>query len=1099
MSDNGYGGGYDPYSNFDYNQLAYPNAPTYGGSNLGFGGGYDAALPYPSAPSYGNAGMGGDYGYLDPSNNYAYSDASGGGTRDFWDRAGDWLAKPGVQRGFAELGGLGQGLLQGSGPSLQPRNFYSALGQGMAGAQTAGAAYDTSQLSQAQLGKVGAETANLRTQSILDQQLAAGNAALLNYPGGGAAGAGQSGVPVQPLGSITTPVGGGAGGGFAAAEPHIFQYENASRNPYIGTGGADLSKAPLSDTGFPQWSGIPTPQGRSTAAGLYQITQSTWDPIATQLGIKDFSPESQRRVAEELYNQRGLQPWLVGNPAFRNAAARGLVPGQAGSAAMAGGNATTALRDTPFQMPSNMAAGLGGPGGILPQAPPAPGVTQPPAGGGLVTGLRPPAPAATLAGAPVGPAPLIASAPAAAEPAATAGTSALAAARVATAGAPNLVEGDSIAYGLQKYGGLPGNPKGGRNPQQVLDNINSNLKSDPDYYRGKTVILSPGVMNGANQIGLVPDQIQRIQNAGGKVILAGVDTGKFAGHNGTLAQMAAQAGVPFAGALPTNDVHPGPDGYRQYLARVQRGAARTGGAPGGEGSGSDIPANQLSTGALSPGAGQPDVPPPSPAAATSGPAAPAPAAAIAGNVPGGALRVSPAVTVAPAPAATAGPTMMTGTAPGVPQPPPVVQPAAAMPLAPSPAAAVPAAAGAPAAVMPGAIPPPMAPPPVPGLVGANNPLAGVDPNWLRLNQALAATYAARGRQAPGYITKAAELPIAGMQAGAEAAAKQPYALQSAAYTELLKAQYAGPIAGAQAREQFPYEMAKIYGKSAADVQAEWDKPQQVDYLGGDGNYHRDYLSPRQLAGGQGPEIMRQPGQQGAAPPAAGAPPIPAGTQPALAGAPPTSPTIKLGPVPEARIEGDKTAWTAINQQYQQANNLRPLLDQVIETANKTPSGWAVPVGAVVAKALSSVGIPISESLSNAEAMKSISQALIPTVRQPGAQSNAEMVNYLSTVPGLAQSPAGRIQIANMNKAMIDRLGDIAEVRRGNLGAADLDQKLKALDAKPLFTSQQKAVMVAGMGQRAPTPAEFDMLPIGIVFTNSKGQRVPKVANRTPAQ
>ena len=73
------------------------------------------------------------------------------------------------------------------------------------------------------------------------------------------------------------------------------------------------------------------PKGISTAAGLYQITRSTWDPIARNMGISDFSEGSQTRVAEELYRTRGFQPWAPHNPALRAAIGDG---GGGGAAAM---------------------------------------------------------------------------------------------------------------------------------------------------------------------------------------------------------------------------------------------------------------------------------------------------------------------------------------------------------------------------------------------------------------------------------------------------------------------------------------------------------------------------------------------------------------------------------------------------------------------------------------------------------------------------------------------------------------------------------------------------------------------------------------------
>ncbi len=133
-----------------------------------------------------------------------------------------------------------------------------------------------------------------------------------------------------------------------------------------------------------------------------------------------------------------------------------------------------------------------------------------------------------------------------------------------------MTEGDSIGVGF-KNTGLAGNPVGGRNPQAVLDNIQQNVGRDPNYYRGKTVLLSSGTMNDPDRgmMDIVPRQIKTIQEAGGNVILAGADTGKFAGRNRQLEEIAKEAGVPFAGPLPTNNVHPGPQGYKDYAANAR--------------------------------------------------------------------------------------------------------------------------------------------------------------------------------------------------------------------------------------------------------------------------------------------------------------------------------------------------------------------------------------------------------------------------------------------------------------------------------------------------------------------------------------------------
>jgi len=85
-------------------------------------------------------------------------------------------------------------------------------------------------------------------------------------------------------------------------------------NANIGFGGTDLTNAPKDETGFPIWDGAMGPEGKSHAAGLFQIQPGTWKPIAQKLGIHDFSVESQIRVANELKKEEGLKPWAASEP-----------------------------------------------------------------------------------------------------------------------------------------------------------------------------------------------------------------------------------------------------------------------------------------------------------------------------------------------------------------------------------------------------------------------------------------------------------------------------------------------------------------------------------------------------------------------------------------------------------------------------------------------------------------------------------------------------------------------------------------------------------------------------------------------------------------
>jgi hypothetical protein len=93
----------------------------------------------------------------------------------------------------------------------------------------------------------------------------------------------------------------------------IVKHESGAR-PYIGTGNTDLTpyleKGDVDANGFPNWPGIPTKYGPSTAAGLFQITRTNWSKYAPQVGVTDFSTPSQIKVYKAMRDENGGQPWL---------------------------------------------------------------------------------------------------------------------------------------------------------------------------------------------------------------------------------------------------------------------------------------------------------------------------------------------------------------------------------------------------------------------------------------------------------------------------------------------------------------------------------------------------------------------------------------------------------------------------------------------------------------------------------------------------------------------------------------------------------------------------------------------------------------------
>jgi muramidase (phage lysozyme) len=71
--------------------------------------------------------------------------------------------------------------------------------------------------------------------------------------------------------------------------------------------------------------GVTTKEGPSTAAGRYQITKTTYDRYAKKLGITDFSPESQDKIALELIkDNNALEDVKQGNYQAANAKLGGI-------------------------------------------------------------------------------------------------------------------------------------------------------------------------------------------------------------------------------------------------------------------------------------------------------------------------------------------------------------------------------------------------------------------------------------------------------------------------------------------------------------------------------------------------------------------------------------------------------------------------------------------------------------------------------------------------------------------------------------------------------------------------------------------------------
>ena len=168
------------------------------------------------------------------------------------------------------------------------------------------------------------------------------------------------------------------------------------------------------------------------------------------------------------------------------------------------------------------------------------------------------------------------------------------------------VIGDSIAVGIQSAGGVSaGKAVGGSNTKQVLGFVTDFVQSGKA--KGATVILSSGAANSANvstvdgkkfqseNLGPVSAQIRQLKDAGAKVVLVGVASGKtppqkptqytngkkwvidYTGMNDQLAAIASANGATFLGPLEEFDpgiskgdgIHP----YNGYGKLFKAGSA----------------------------------------------------------------------------------------------------------------------------------------------------------------------------------------------------------------------------------------------------------------------------------------------------------------------------------------------------------------------------------------------------------------------------------------------------------------------------------------------------------------------------------------------
>ena len=99
----------------------------------------------------------------------------------------------------------------------------------------------------------------------------------------------------------------------------------------------------------------------TTAAGRYQFLKDTWDEVARQYGLKDFSPRNQDIAALALMVQNGSLPYVL--------------KGDFQTAVKKSGGTWASLPSSPYAQPKRSWSELGLGGGPVSQAPQSQGLT----------------------------------------------------------------------------------------------------------------------------------------------------------------------------------------------------------------------------------------------------------------------------------------------------------------------------------------------------------------------------------------------------------------------------------------------------------------------------------------------------------------------------------------------------------------------------------------------------------------------------------------------------------------------------------------------------------------------------------------------------
>jgi hypothetical protein len=173
---------------------------------------------------------------------------------------------------------------------------------------------------------------------------------------------------------------------------------------------------------------------------------------------------------------------------------------------------------------------------------------------------------------------------------------------------------------------------------------------------------------------------------------------------------------------------------------------------------------------------------------------------------------------------------------------------------------------------------------------------------------------------------------------------------------------------------------------------------------------------------------------------------------------------------EARMTVDTETMKELSKKVASAQSILPVLERVKQLAHETPEGFWGGLAPLAQRFASAFGIPWQGGV-NAELFNALTRQMIPGVRDPGSTSNLELSSYTGAVPSLSNSAEGRIVIANMMQAQIERVQRVWQVYRDHAGSPELGKHLDALENKPLLSKadQKRFENVTGHSPAPPVP------------------------------